>query len=92
MSTDPPLLTPRNRSHSKQLLPTGKTSSLEVQQLASGAPLPIPEGGKKYKATPSDPVYIKGQLPPDSLVGRTAYKQANAQGTSDASPPDKKSK
>ncbi|XP_078496692.1 uncharacterized protein LOC144752701 [Lissotriton helveticus] len=47
---------------------------------------------KKYKAAPSDPAYIKGQLPLDSLVVSNARKRANSHTTGDAPPPDKESK
>lgn len=46
---------------------------------------------KRYKPAPSDPAYIKGQLPLDYLVVSNARKRANSQ-TGDAPPPDKESK
>ncbi|XP_078506763.1 uncharacterized protein LOC144766954 [Lissotriton helveticus] len=45
----------------------------------------------KYKAAPKDPVFIKGQIPPDSLVVSNARKRANSL-TGEAPPPDKESK
>lgn len=47
---------------------------------------------RKYRAAPADPVYIKGQLPLDSLVVSNARKRANSQTSGDAPPPDKESK
>lgn len=41
---------------------------------------------------PTDPTYIKGQLPLDSLVVSNARKRANSQTSSDAPPPDTESK
>ncbi|XP_078520391.1 uncharacterized protein LOC144785278 [Lissotriton helveticus] len=47
---------------------------------------------KKYRAAPTDPTYIRGQLPLDSLVVANARKRANSQTTGEAPPPDKESK
>lgn len=47
---------------------------------------------KKYKPCTNDPVYIRGQMPLDSLVVSNARKRANSQTTGDAPPPDKESK
>ncbi|XP_078535634.1 uncharacterized protein LOC144822021 [Lissotriton helveticus] len=47
---------------------------------------------KKYKAAPSDPAYIKGPVPLDSLVVSNARKRANSQTSGEAVPPDKESK
>ncbi|XP_078526618.1 uncharacterized protein LOC144799223 [Lissotriton helveticus] len=47
---------------------------------------------KKYKAAPSDPAYIKGPIPLDSLVVSNARKRANSQTSGEAPPPDKESK
>ncbi|XP_078533227.1 uncharacterized protein LOC144819101 [Lissotriton helveticus] len=47
---------------------------------------------KKYKAAPSDPAYIIGPVPLDSLVVSNARKRANSQTSGDAAPPDKESK
>lgn len=47
---------------------------------------------KKYKPAPSDPVYIRDQLPLDSLVVSNARKRANSHTTGDTTPPDKESK
>lgn len=47
---------------------------------------------KKYKPAPTDPIYIKGLVPLDSLVFSNARKRANSQITGDAPPPDKESK
>ncbi|XP_078506924.1 uncharacterized protein LOC144767299 [Lissotriton helveticus] len=47
---------------------------------------------KKYKAAPTDPTYIKSQLPLDSLVVANARKRANSQTTGNAPPPVKESK
>lgn len=38
-----------------------------------------PRVDKKYKASPIDPIFIKGQLPLDSLEVSNARKQANSQ-------------
>ncbi|XP_078540272.1 uncharacterized protein LOC144825355 [Lissotriton helveticus] len=47
---------------------------------------------KKYKAAPKDPIFIKGQIPLDSLVVTKAHKRANSLTTGEAPPPDKESK
>ncbi|XP_078533223.1 uncharacterized protein LOC144819088 [Lissotriton helveticus] len=47
---------------------------------------------KKYKATPTDPVYIRGPAPLVSLVVSNERKRANSQTSGEASPPDKESK
>ncbi|XP_078520384.1 uncharacterized protein LOC144785248 [Lissotriton helveticus] len=47
---------------------------------------------KKYKAAPKDPIFIKGQIPLDSLVVTNARKRANSLTTGEAPPPDKESK
>lgn len=44
---------------------------------------------KKYKPAPSDPAYIKANLPLDSLVVSNARKRANSQTSGDAPPPDR---
>ncbi|XP_078514255.1 uncharacterized protein LOC144773230 [Lissotriton helveticus] len=51
-----------------------------------------PKIDKKYKAAPKDPVFIKGQIPLDSLVVSNARKRANSLTTGEAPPPDKESK
>ncbi|XP_078520386.1 uncharacterized protein LOC144785252 [Lissotriton helveticus] len=51
-----------------------------------------PRVEKKYKAAPSDPAYIKGPVPLDSLVVSNARKRANSQTSGEAPPPDKESK
>lgn len=47
---------------------------------------------KKYKCCSSDPTYITGQLPLDSLVVSNARKRANSQTSGEAPPPDKEYK
>lgn len=47
---------------------------------------------RKYRAAPTDPTYLKGQLPFDSLVVSNARKRANSQASGDTPPPDKESK
>lgn len=47
---------------------------------------------KRHKAAPSDPAFIRGQLPLDSLVVSNERKRANSQTSGDAPPPDKESK
>ncbi|XP_078526649.1 uncharacterized protein LOC144799283 [Lissotriton helveticus] len=51
-----------------------------------------PRIDKKYKAAPKDPIFIKGQIPLDSLVVTNARKRANSLSTGEAPPPDKESK
>ncbi|XP_078540274.1 uncharacterized protein LOC144825362 [Lissotriton helveticus] len=51
-----------------------------------------PRIDKKYKAAPKDPVFIKGQIPLDSLVVSNARKRANSLTAGKAPPPDKESK
>ncbi|XP_078541450.1 uncharacterized protein LOC144826855 [Lissotriton helveticus] len=51
-----------------------------------------PRIDKKYKAAPKDPVFIKGQIPLDSLVVSNARKRANSLTAGEAPPPDKESK
>ncbi|XP_078540004.1 uncharacterized protein LOC144824913 [Lissotriton helveticus] len=51
-----------------------------------------PRVEKKYKAAPSDPAYIKGPVPLDSLVVSNTRKRANSQTSGEAPPPDKESK
>lgn len=51
-----------------------------------------PRIDKKYKSTPTYPIYIKGQLSLDSLVVCNARKRANSQATGDTPPSDKESK
>ncbi|KAJ1087474.1 hypothetical protein NDU88_000645 [Pleurodeles waltl] len=50
-----------------------------------------PRVEKKYKAPPTDPVFITSQLPPDSVIG-AARKRANSHTSGDAPPPDKQSR
>ena len=50
-----------------------------------------PRVEKKYKASTRDPVYIRGNVPADSLIVATARRRANAP-TSTGPPPDKESK
>ncbi|KAJ1185206.1 hypothetical protein NDU88_002000 [Pleurodeles waltl] len=51
-----------------------------------------PRVEKKYKAPPTDPVFITTQLPPDSVVVGAARKRANSHTSGDAPPPDKESR
>ncbi|XP_078502429.1 uncharacterized protein LOC144756499 [Lissotriton helveticus] len=51
-----------------------------------------PRIDKKYKAAPKDQVFIKGQIPLDSLVVSNARKRANSQTAGEDPPPDKESK
>ncbi|KAJ1208994.1 hypothetical protein NDU88_004373 [Pleurodeles waltl] len=51
-----------------------------------------PRVEKKYKAPPTDPVFITSQLPPDSVVVGAARKRANSHTSGDAPPPDKESR
>ncbi|KAJ1208071.1 hypothetical protein NDU88_003461 [Pleurodeles waltl] len=51
-----------------------------------------PRVDKKYKAPPTDPVFITSQLPPDSVVVGAARKRANSHTSGDAPPPDKESR
>lgn len=46
----------------------------------------------KYKAAPSGPLFIRSQMPPDSIVATTACKRANSPATGDMPPPEKESK
>ncbi|KAJ1091581.1 hypothetical protein NDU88_004700 [Pleurodeles waltl] len=51
-----------------------------------------PRVEKKYRPSPTDPVFITQQLTPDSVVVGAARKRANSQSSGDAPLPDKESR
>lgn len=86
---------PHHLNRASQYLPMLKGMLRRIKEIFKDpvrARIITPRSDKKYKASPSDPVYIRGQVPPDSLVFTTARKRANSPATGDTAPADKESK